>query len=103
MRHIRVLICQVDDGTPDLMNELACFDLATYALPEIGRRDGQWPLATASAHTRGERTSLTTMSPFKITLMLCVGLAWLACRAVCPTDEARGDHSLQGEPPCTAE
>ncbi len=29
MRHIRVLICQVDDGTPDLMNELACFDLAT--------------------------------------------------------------------------
>jgi len=24
-----VLICQVDDGTPDLMNELACFDLAT--------------------------------------------------------------------------
>jgi len=29
MRSIRVLICQVDDGTPDLMNELACFDLAT--------------------------------------------------------------------------
>jgi len=29
MRHIRVLICQVDDGAPDLMNELACVDLAT--------------------------------------------------------------------------
>ncbi len=29
MRHIRVLVCQVDDGTPDLMSELACFDLAT--------------------------------------------------------------------------
>ncbi len=29
MRHIRVLIRQVDDGTPDLMNELACVDLAT--------------------------------------------------------------------------
>jgi len=29
MRHIRVLICQVDDGTPNLMSELACFDLAT--------------------------------------------------------------------------
>ncbi len=29
MRHVRVLICQVDDGAPDLMNELACFDVAT--------------------------------------------------------------------------
>jgi len=29
MRHIRVLICQVDAGTPALMSELACFDLAT--------------------------------------------------------------------------
>ncbi len=29
MRHIRVLICQVDDGSPDLMIEVACFDLAT--------------------------------------------------------------------------
>ncbi len=29
MRHIRVLVCQVDDETPDLMSELACFDLAT--------------------------------------------------------------------------
>ena len=29
MRHIRVLICQVDDDTPDLMAELACFDLPT--------------------------------------------------------------------------
>ncbi len=29
MRHIRVLICHVDDSTPDLMTELACFDLAT--------------------------------------------------------------------------
>ncbi len=29
MRHVRVLVCQVDDCTPDLMNELACFDLAT--------------------------------------------------------------------------
>ncbi len=31
MRHIRVLVCQGDDGTPDLMSELACFDLATEA------------------------------------------------------------------------
>jgi len=29
MRHIRVLVCQVDDGTPDRMTELACFNLAT--------------------------------------------------------------------------
>jgi len=29
MRHIRVLIGQVDEGTPDLMSDLACFDLAT--------------------------------------------------------------------------
>jgi len=35
MRHIRVLICQVDDGTPDLMSELACFDLATPAVATL--------------------------------------------------------------------
>ena len=29
MRHIRVLICQGDDGTPDVMAELACCDLPT--------------------------------------------------------------------------
>jgi len=29
MRPIRVLIGQGDDGAPDLMSELACFDLAT--------------------------------------------------------------------------
>jgi len=40
MRHIRVLICQVDDGTPDLMSELACFDLAT---PDVARLlHAQW-------------------------------------------------------------
>ena len=27
MRHIRVLICEVDDATPDTMRELAAFDL----------------------------------------------------------------------------
>jgi len=32
MRHIRVLICQVDDALPDLMSELACFDLA---MPDV--------------------------------------------------------------------
>jgi len=35
MRHIRVLVCQVDDGTPDLMSELACFDLATPAVASL--------------------------------------------------------------------
>ncbi len=35
MRSIRVLICQVDDGTPDLMSELACFDLATPAVASL--------------------------------------------------------------------
>jgi len=29
MRHIRVLVCQVNDAIPDRMTELACFDLAT--------------------------------------------------------------------------
>ncbi len=29
MRHTRVLICQIDDALPDLMTEVACFDLAT--------------------------------------------------------------------------
>ena len=27
MRHIRVLVCEVDDATPDTMRELAAFDL----------------------------------------------------------------------------
>ncbi len=27
MRHIGVLVCQGDDGRPDPMTELACFDL----------------------------------------------------------------------------
>ena len=27
MRHIRVLVCEVDDQTPDTMRELAAFDL----------------------------------------------------------------------------
>ncbi len=27
MRHIRVLVCEVDDVTPDTMRELAAFDL----------------------------------------------------------------------------
>jgi hypothetical protein len=27
MRHIRVLVCEVDDQTPDAMRELAAFDL----------------------------------------------------------------------------
>ncbi len=27
MRHIRVLVCEVDDQTPDTMHELAAFDL----------------------------------------------------------------------------
>ncbi len=35
MRSIRVLICQVDDGAPDLMSELACFDLATPAVASL--------------------------------------------------------------------
>ena len=27
MHHIRVLVCEVDDATPDTMRELAAFDL----------------------------------------------------------------------------
>ncbi len=41
--------------------------------------------------------SLSTIAPFKIMLALGVGLAWLACRSVCPTDEASGHHTLQEE------
>ena len=29
MRHIRVVVCEVDDHTPDTMRELAAFDLPT--------------------------------------------------------------------------
>ena len=35
MRHIRVLVCQGDDGAPDLMSELACFNLATPAVAAL--------------------------------------------------------------------
>ena len=32
MRHIQVLVCEVDDATPDTMRELAAFDLPAMAI-----------------------------------------------------------------------
>jgi len=49
MRHIRVLICQVDDGTPDLMSELACFDLAT---PDVATLQPETALDVLEAATQ---------------------------------------------------
>ncbi len=49
MRSIRVLICQVDDGTPDLMNDLACFDLAT---PDVAALQPETALDALEATTQ---------------------------------------------------
>ena len=49
MRHIRVLICQVDDGTPDLMSELACFDLAA---PDVATLQPETALDALEAVTQ---------------------------------------------------
>ena len=57
MRHIRVVICEVDDQTPDAMTELAAFDLpaldvATLA-PETALDDlEQTTYATGNAILR---------------------------------------------------
>ncbi len=49
MRHIRVLVCQVDDGTPDLMTELACFDLPT---PDVATLQPETALDALEATTQ---------------------------------------------------
>ncbi len=49
MRHIRVLVCQVDDGTPDLMSDLACFDLAT---PDVAALQPETALDALEAATQ---------------------------------------------------
>ncbi len=48
MCHIRVLVCQGDDGPPDLMSELACFDLAT---PDVATLLC-WPFCTSACCSR---------------------------------------------------
>ena len=40
MRHMRVLICQVDDSTPDRMTALACVDLPTSEVDDLAPQDG---------------------------------------------------------------
>jgi len=55
MRHIRVLICQVDDGTPDLMSEVACFDLAT---PDVASLQPETALDTLEAVTQETGTAI---------------------------------------------
>jgi len=50
------------------------------------------PTRSSNRVTWWERIAHATMLPFKIMLVLCVGLAWLACRAVYATDEASGHH-----------
>ena len=64
------------------------------------------PTRSSNRVTWWERIAHATMLPFKIMLVLCVGLAWLACRAVYATDEASGHHrppALQRRwPPPTA-
>jgi len=55
MRHIRVPICQVDDGTPDRMTELACFDLAT---PDIATLHPETALDALEATTQEIGTTI---------------------------------------------
>ncbi len=55
MRHIRVLICQLDDGTPDLMSELACFDLAT---PDVATLQPETALDVLEATTQETGTAI---------------------------------------------
>jgi len=55
MRHVRVLICQVDDGTPDIMNELACFDLAT---PDVASLQPETALDVLEATTQETGTAI---------------------------------------------
>jgi len=55
MCHIRVPICQVDDGTPDLMNELACFDLAT---PDVASLQPETALDALEATTQESGTTI---------------------------------------------
>jgi len=55
MRHIRVLICQVDDGTPDLMSELACFDLAS---PDVASLQPETALDALEATTQEIGTTI---------------------------------------------
>ncbi len=49
MRHIRVLICQVDDGTPDRMSAVVCFDLAT---PDVATLQPETALDALEAVTQ---------------------------------------------------
>ena len=49
MRHIRVLICQVDDGTPDLMSEVCPGWVAHPWLKAMGRAVDTAPGHRASA------------------------------------------------------
>jgi len=55
MRHIRVLVCQVDNGTPDLMSELACFDLAT---PDVATLQPETALDALEAVTQETGTAI---------------------------------------------
>jgi len=55
MRSIRVLICQVDDGAPDLMSELACFDLAT---PDVTTLQPETALNALEATTQEIGTTI---------------------------------------------
>jgi len=49
MRHTRVLICQIDDARPDLMTEVACFDLAT---PDVATLQPETALDALEARTQ---------------------------------------------------
>jgi len=55
MRYIRVLVCQGDDETPDLMSELACFDLAT---PDAATLQSETALDALEAVTQETGTAI---------------------------------------------
>jgi len=55
MRYIRVLICQVDAGAPDLMSDVACFDLAT---PDVASLQPETALDALEAVTQETGTAI---------------------------------------------
>ncbi len=51
MRHIRVLVCEVDDATPDTMRELAAFDLPPTDVSTLQPETALDALETTTAET----------------------------------------------------
>jgi hypothetical protein len=96
MRRIRVLICSVDEQTPDEMTELACFDLpatdVTTLRPETALHELE-----ATTHQTGNATSCPTMAIRQVVLTPTPAPVSPAVR---PTAAYRVSRSTGSNPPC---